>query len=73
VCGGCRAGGRARDIGDERAVRFLGIGTIFEIARGCVVPLHALARDPCQARMCRYRGVGLIDIGVDERIAGEAE
>ena len=68
-----RAGSKARVVSDERAVRFLGIGAGLEIARGRVVGLHGLAGDPRQTRVRRYRGVGLVQIGIDQRIAGEAE
>jgi hypothetical protein len=73
VRGGRRAGGRAGEIGDEGTVCLLGIGIIFEITRGRVVLLHTLARDPRQVAMGRGRCVGLIQVGVDEGIAGEAE
>ncbi len=71
--GGRCARGKARGVGDERAVYLLGIGAGLEIARGRVVGFHALARDPRQTRVRRYRRVRLVQVGVDGRIAGEAE
>jgi hypothetical protein len=41
--GGRRAGGSVREVGNEGAVHFLGIGAGLEITRGRVVGLHGLA------------------------------
>ena len=68
-----RAGSRARDVSDERAVRFLSISAGLEIARRRVVGFQAPARDPRQTRVRRYRRVRLVQVGVDGRIAGEAK
>ena len=50
----------------------MGVGAGLEIAGGRVVGFHGLRGDPRQARMRRYRGVGLIEIGIQKGIAREA-
>jgi hypothetical protein len=51
----------------------LGVGAGIEVAGGRVVGLHGLRGDPRQAPVRRYRRVRLVQVSVDERIAGKAE
>ena len=51
----------------------MGVGAGLEIAGGRVIGLHGLRGDPRQTRVRRYRGVGLIEIGIEKGIAREAE
>lgn len=71
--GGGRARGRVGGVGDVRAVRFLGIGSGLKITRRRIVRLHGFRRHPCQIAMGRNWCIGLVEVGVDQRFAGEAE
>ena len=70
---GCLSGRGLCVTDDKGTVGLLGISAGLKITRGRVVGFHGLRGDPRQARVRRYRGVGLVQVGVDQRIAREAE